>query len=123
MQQQFPEDFPDLSVEDEDSKPSPAMQKLLQVLEEKKFDYIIRCPHCKSFYPNPVPKTAPGGVITLKCKPSKQWRGRRPPVPEGERAQWCGKMFRIRVETEVERAARQQKEKYQKAQAQRAQEE
>lgn len=95
MQQQFPEDMPDM-------EPSPAMKALDRVLAEKKFDYAIRCPWCQSFYPNPVPKTAPGDSVMLKCKPSKQWRGRQPPVPKGERAEWCGKMFRIRVKSDVE---------------------
>lgn len=90
MQQQFPEDYPE-------REPSAAMKQLQQVLAEKNFDYAIRCPHCQSFYPNPVPKTAPGDSVMLKCKPSKQWRGRQPPVPKGERAQWCGRMFKINV--------------------------
>jgi len=61
---------------------------------------MIRCPHCHSFYPNQIPATKPGEAVTLTCKPSKQWRGRQPPVPEGERAEWCGKTFTLHVRPE-----------------------
>ena len=93
VQQLLPADMPEL-------KPFEAKKKLAEVMEEKKFDYVIRCPRCRSFYPNPVPKTAPGGSVLLKCKPSKKWGGRRPPVPKGEKGEWCGMMFRLNVEEE-----------------------
>lgn len=102
MQEFLPEDLPDM-------EPSEGMKKLQQVIADKKYGYIIRCPRCGGYYPNPVPKIKAGGSVILKCAPSKQWRGKRPPVPEGERAEWCGRMFKINV---VAKTPKQEEEQH-----------